>query len=371
MTTKAMTAEGAAARVVSSDARPYAPSWIDAIIVAIDRLPGPTWLAYVLLQLVAFVVAEVEGWVGGVVTFPNVDLNQAGFAFLFVLPVAVVHYLDRVAGESWDRFRPVTALDERAAARVRYELTTSPARSAWVVLAIGVVFNAAWYFADPVGTSVAGKPLLFIALRVVIEGFIGGVLFMLVYQTLRQLNIVNRLHESATHIDLLQPAALHAMSRLTARSAFGIVLLAVLTGLPFPGIPEQTWLAGVLVFSAPMMGLALAAFFLPLRGLHDLLAGEKRRLLGATADRLHETIGALHELVQSESANRTDPDASRTAQTRIDALSKAQTALVQERDMIGRLSTWPWDPSTLRAVVSAIALPIVLFLVTRMLERFI
>ena len=70
-------------------------------------------------------------------------------------------------------------------------------------------------------------------------------------------------------------------------------------------------------------------------------------------------------------ANRSDEGASRVAQTRIDALSKAQTALIQERDLIVRLSTWPWDPSTLRAVVSAIALPIALFLVTRVLDRFI
>jgi hypothetical protein len=49
------------------------------------------------------------------------------------------------------------------------------------------------------------------------------------------------------------------------------------------------------------------------------------------------------------------------ATVRIDALSKAQSALIAE----------PWDPNTLRAVVSAVALPIALFLMTRLLERVV
>lgn len=239
------------------------------------------------------------------------------------------------------------------------------------MLVVGVLFNAAWYVVDPQGTGVAGKPLLYIGLRTLIEGFIGGVLFMLVYQTIRQLRIVNRLHVSATRLDLLQPAAAHALSRLTSRSAFGIVFLALFTGIPFPGTPEQTWLAGILIFSVPMLFLAVGAFFAPLRDPHDLLATEKGRMQGAAADRLRQTINALHELVDGEAENRADAEASRAAQTRIDALSKAQAALIQERDMIARLSTWPWDAGTLRAVVSAIALPIVLFLITRVLDRFV
>lgn len=150
-----------------------------------------------------------------------------------------------------------------------------------------------------------------------------------------------------------------------------IVFVAVLIGVPVPGTSEQSLLATWLLFSAPMLALALVAFVLPLRGLHDRLVDEKSRFLGATALRLRTTIAALHELVDSEAVNRTDETASRIAQTRIDALSKAQTALIQERDMISRLSTWPWDPSTLRAVVSGIALPIVLFLITRVLDRFV
>ena len=117
-----------------------------------------------------------------------------------------------------------------------------------------------------------------------------------------------------------------------------------------------------------MLVLALVAFF-PLRGLHARLAAEKARLQHATSSRLQATIEAIHRIVDDESGNRTDIERSRVAQTRLDALSEAQSSLIQEREVIAKLSTWPWDPNTLRAVVSAVVLPIGLFLLTRYLDR--
>jgi hypothetical protein len=120
-----------------------------------------------------------------------------------------------------------------------------------------------------------------------------------------------------------------------------------------------------------MLVLAAAAFFLPLRGLHDRLVAEKSKLQTEAAIHLRETIDAIHAVVSGEAANSADAERSRLAQTRIDALSKAQTALIQERDLISRLSTWPWDTTTFRAVVSAIALPILLFLITTSINKLI
>jgi hypothetical protein len=368
MTTKAMTVEGAAAEAISADARPYAPSWVDILMGWIARAPGPTWLAYLVLLAISLTVAAFEGLLSATGTL---DPIQLVYGFFFVTPLAMLHYLDHIAGESWDAFRPVTNLSDAAAARVRYELTVAPARSGLVILFLGYLLNTTWYIVDPAGIGIAGQPPLFVAIRAVVEGYVSAALFMLLYQTVRQLVIVNRLHDSATNIDLFRPRAVHAMSRLTARSATGIVLVAVFTGWPLPGISEQAWLFTLVAFSAPMLLLALVAFFVPLRGLHDRLVEERSRLQTSTALGLHQTIDSIHELVDAESRNAGDAEQSRAAQTRIDALSKAQTALVQERDLVSRLSTWPWDPTTLRAVVSAVALPIVLFLVTRLLERVV
>ena len=93
--------------------------------------------------------------------------------------------------------------------------------------------------------------------------------------------------------------------------------------------------------------------------------------MATVSERLDATTSTLHEVVDEETSGSRDAEASRLAQVRIDALNKALASLLQEREFIGRLSSWPWDTSTLRAVVTAFALPVVLFLLTRALERFV
>ena len=367
MATEVATAEGAAAPRVDQ-ARPYAPSWVDALMRAMERIPGPTWLAYVGLLVAALATTNFEGWLVGVA--PG-DLVQSFYAFFFVFPLAVVHYLSLGARDAWDRFRPATVLDDADAAEIRYRLSVMPARSVAVLLAMGAATNLAWMAADPVGVAISGRPPLYVALRAITESVLFGMVFVLIYQVVRQLRLVSRLHQSAATVDLLRPGPLHAMSRLTSRAAMGLIVLAVASGAPTPGMPEPSWLAIVVGFSLPILVVALAVFFVPLRGMNRRLVEEKARLLDGISERLQTASAALHRVVDQEAANERDADASRVAQTRIDALNKALASLLQERDFVRHQSTWPWDPTTFRAVASVIALPIVLFLITRALDRFI
>ncbi|MEA2621415.1 MAG: hypothetical protein QOH61_325 [Chloroflexota bacterium] len=348
--------------------RPYAPSWVDVLTRWIDRLPGPTWVAYAAIAVFALLWTNLEGAMAGLDWF---DPVQSSYAFYFVFPLALVHYLDRVAGRAWDRFRPATNLDDREAAHVRYRLTVTPARPAAVLLALGYAITLAEYAADPEGNGISGNPLAYVLLRAIAEGLIAAIVFVLAFHTFRQLRIVSQLHASAIRVNLFQPGALHAMSQLTGRSAIGIIILAVFIGVPYPGTSDQAWLTTTFVSALPLIGVALAAFIIPLRGLHDRLAAERSRLLDDVSGRLETALAALHRAIEREAANESDPGVSGTSNTRIDALSKAQQSLMQEREFIARLSTWPWDPGTLRAVVSAIALPVAIWLLTRGLSRFI
>ena len=57
--------------------------------------------------------------------------------------------------------------------------------------------------------------------------------------------------------------------------------------------------------------------------------------------------------------------------SRADALNKTLTSLQLERDALARITTWPWQPATLRAFVSVLLVPIVIWLIIRLLERFV
>jgi hypothetical protein len=52
---------------------------------------------------------------------------------------------------------------------------------------------------------------------------------------------------------------------------------------------------------------------------------------------------------------------------RLNELDKALSGLLRMRDVINKLSTWPWQPETLWGMVGAILLPIALWLIQRLL----
>lgn len=50
---------------------------------------------------------------------------------------------------------------------------------------------------------------------------------------------------------------------------------------------------------------------------------------------------------------------------------QALGALTAQRDLIVRLPTWPWSTAALTRFLSAVLLPIGLWLITRVLERIV
>ncbi|MEP7378959.1 MAG: hypothetical protein ABI725_05285 [Chloroflexota bacterium] len=366
------TAEGAAARNsrAAVESRPYAPSWLDLVVRAIDAAPGPTWIAYVVIGIAFLLMVNIEGWLTGI-PLGSLDPAQSIYALFFLLPLLVYHYQARIAGEAVDSFRPATDLDDNAAAALRYRLTVTPARSALVTSAAAVLINIGWLMVDPAGFQLADKSELYVALRVGSESLLSAAIFVLIFQVLRQMRTIAGLHRAATHVDLIRPAPMHAFARLTSRNALGVIAFAILSGLPLPGIPEATWFTTVVLWTVPMIILGAAVFVLPLRGMNRRLVAERSHWLDNIGLRIHAASDALHRVVDDEAANATDVDASRVAQTRLDGMNKALASLLQERDFVRRLPTWPWDGGTARAVASAIALPILLFLITRVLDRFV
>ena len=171
------------------------------------------------------------------------------------------------------------------------------------------------------------------------------------------LRLVSWIHARAVRIDLFQPGPLYAFSRLTSRTGIGIVLLQAPTAFLIPPtqVATVTWVAWLL----PINLFAVAVFVLPLQGIHRRIADEKSRLVAEVGRRMTATITDIHASVDERDRSEAD------------ALNKTLTGLIAERDLVARLPTWPWAGGTLWAFGSAIALPIGLWLVTRLLERVV
>jgi hypothetical protein len=105
--------------------------------------------------------------------------------------------------------------------------------------------------------------------------------------------------------------------------------------------------------------LAIAIFVLPVMGMRDHLEQEKQRVLDETSDLLQSTSASLHSKI-----GKRDYDD-------LGGMETAISAIIRERELLEKISTWPWDSKTIRGFASTLLLPIFLWLVTRLLERIL
>jgi hypothetical protein len=150
----------------------------------------------------------------------------------------------------------------------------------------------------------------------------------------------------------LEPA--HAFSGLTARTGIGVILLLILGYIRDPSLVSGVWVFSYLIMAAA----AIVIFIVPILGMRDRLAQEKKRVLGVTNDLLQLTSDKLDERIRADDyAN-------------LPGMETAIRALIRKREMLAKISTWPWNPGTVRGFASTLLLPIFLWLITRFLERF-
>ncbi|HUP83894.1 MAG TPA: hypothetical protein VM284_06875, partial [Candidatus Limnocylindria bacterium] len=175
---------------------------------------------------------------------------------------------------------------------------------------------------------------------------------LLLVHVIRQLRLVSRLSALAANVDIFKPAPINAFSRLTAVSAIGILCLVALATL------STSELAPLYVAEeAFLIGLAIAAFLLPLRVMHGRLSREKFDLMDGSQDRLKLVLERLHAAVAANDVSNADQ------------LNATLSSVLAEREVLAKLPTWPWSAGTFRGVATAVLLPIVLFVITRLLDR--
>lgn len=104
--------------------------------------------------------------------------------------------------------------------------------------------------------------------------------------------------------------------------------------------------------------LGILIFTLPLIGMRNRLIKEKSQRLKQINEFLQLTIERIHSKINDQE------------DTDMQEANSTMSALIQERALIEKVSTWPWDTGTIRGFVSTLLLPIVIWLITRLLERF-
>ena len=356
---------------------PYAPSWVDRVTDWVRGLRVPYWIMYLIPALVLFIITTVIKWEDGSYAAAYAAGNKEGLFKLgpiYIYPfhavpelvtfyaLALMHYLDDVAQRALDTYRPAMRTDEAHFKSLRYMLTNLPARPTLLASVGGVVFAVAVlvliYSAAPDFTR---QLLLFTSpAATVIESSVFVLLWWvwgaLIYHTIRQLRLVSHIYTTYTRIDIFNLAPLYSFSWLTARTAIGSVLATYAFIVAAPGLMNNPITLGIMVFN---LVFAAVAFAWPLVGVHRLLEEAKHGRMASSAQRFEILAAELHRRAdQGEFGSMGE-------------LKDGLDALVNERNVVDKVYTWPWQRETVSGLSTALLLPIILWIITKLLDGII
>lgn len=349
-------AENLVESAVKSTEVPYPPSWIDRLIAWIDHLPGSAWLFYALFSLAAALLMNSIFWINGSQPLGSFDPLNTIFAFFLVYWIALYQYLTLVGSRSLRTFRPLLSVDDSEFAQIDYKLATLPRGLGRLAIPLGFGFAAMTILSDP-GTYGDLGPQTYLPYisDIVLTGFLSATFFGVIIRSIRQLRMVSKLHARATNIDLLELSPAHAFSNLTARTGIGLIFLLIFGPIADPGGIDSLDVISYIGIAL----LSIALFVLPVMGIRDQIETKRDRVLGETSDLLRIASDHLHNKIRSNDYES------------MSGANHAIGALIRERDLLEKVSTWPWDPRTIRGFASALLLPILLWLVTQLLERLL
>jgi hypothetical protein len=339
----------------TNEPRPYAPSWVDHFNDLVNRLPGPGWLYYIGIALLLFLIPI------GIIQLEGIRLTGAFYStqgFLagnIALFLALCHYLDDAADTALKVMRPAMRASAEECNELRYRLTTLPSLPTLLMCLLYAAIVV--YLSETLGTppsfaQVADSPVsaattyaMYVLAWLVWGAFI--------YHTIHQLHVINLVYTEYTRVNIFRIRPLYAFSTVTALTAASLT------------IPPYAWLALnqilldpiSIAITLPVAALGLAAFIWPLMGIHRLLAAEKTRAQGEAALRFETAIAELHRRMDNMDF------------AEMGALNDAIASLETERNALKKVPTWPWQPETVRLLITALALPLGLWLIQYVLQH--
>jgi hypothetical protein len=328
-----------------------AQSWVDRLTDGIDRLPGPTWLAYLAAFVALLLIDNAAGWIDGYLPIGSFDPYLSSLAGYALGGLAAIHYLDRETRIALDRFRPALSMADDEFLALRHDLTTLPARATILWSLVGLAIALA-YATD---STLTGRGSASVAVDIATALIGTPMLVVLLFHTVRQLRQISHIQSDLANVDLFQLDPLLAFSGVTARTGVIILGLAYLVAAPEPAPLERPALIAWIAIS---IMLSIAIFVLPLYGMHQRLAREKARLKAIASSDLQAALAEVTS--QARIGER----------TKTEELNHHLSNLIVQRDVLAGIPTWPWEPTTVRGFSTAVLLPIALWLVFRVFEEF-
>jgi hypothetical protein len=328
----------------------YRPGAVSGFLTWVDRLPWHGWWLPPALVVVLLAWSQAVLWATGQLPIGTIQPLTASGAVYGPYTLAILVYINRWSERALAAFWPATGWPDDRREAWRYELTTSPGGYGFIELGVGLL-AAVGAFLGASGTGIgpgADRSILFASyLPAAWLGY--SLLIAVILHSTRQLRLVARIHREATAIDPFDRGALYAFSNVTARTGLAYVI-AGYYAVTVNGAFQAGNTIGIAVILATF-AVGVSSFVLPLWGIHERLVREKANLT-LDVERLLTKVGAqLYAKVDRGELDSAGP------------VNASLSGLLALRDRISRVPTWPWPPQLLRGFLSALLLPVVVYIV--------
>jgi hypothetical protein len=332
---------------------PYKPSWIHTLYRWVDRLPGPYWLFSIAFIVLTGLLNLIVAWKENVLPFGEINWYYATTGFFFAYFFFATDFLLRTAKNAVLEFLTILDADENKSRLILSEFTHLPARNSGVIFILGAIVG--FFYGRALLPTAPEMNYAFPELEVTMYSISIGMVFVTIYAVLRASRLIGRLFEERVNIDIFDQTSLYAISRY---SAWLIIVAAIPTFFQFVLTPSANELtATFLAINLVYWLLVLIVFWVPLRRANGILVSEKRRLLRDVNLRIRTNFDMLHAKMDNhEYENIAD-------------IHEMITGLQIERESIKSIGTWPWQASTLTALLGAIVLPALASLLFEILDK--
>jgi hypothetical protein len=336
----------------------FQSGWMERFFDWADRLPVPFFVFYLVLYLIINLALHAFLWADGSKAF-----GELSSAFLFTFPfwaclqTAAFHYFRKQALQALTMFRPTLNLSEYEFDQIKHSFVNLSSRGFLIlsifsfIVSVVVLFSPLSLvpsdFQANIGTIIV--TICFLLLAPISIGFFVYVFHSLVW--------INRLYAMIPTVNLFDQRPLYSLSRYTSRVGMLFILYLILNYLTGSAWGEQSAEA-ITGFYLVLNGLiAILAFVLPLWGVHVRLANAKEESIAKNNRLIERRFIEIHNKVEAgKLAGLTD-------------LRTGNSALIEYRQELSKVSTWPWDTATVRTFLTALAVPMTVWLVQQVLLR--
>jgi hypothetical protein len=345
--------EGDSPHGTTPPAQRFAPSWFNRLLALCTNHSIPVWGVSVGWLAAQGILAHVAAWEAGLLPTGSFNLLAAFCGIWSAEVILFSHYLDGVARESLIEYRPMLSnVSKEAFEEIQYEFTTMPHGPVlWISVggfAIGVCMAHMAKAYQPVMFAWPLFAYLFWSIS-------WSLLGVFCYRVIRQLRFAGRIYASTEKVNLYHLKPLYALSRVAAWTSLSVVVIIDLNMLLLT--PQLLVTSAFIIVLVLAMMLSLATFLLPLYGIKRRILAEKNRLMAATGQEIEIAYDRLDEAIRSGDSKK---------------LADVRTILDlvhRKKEFIHSIPVWPWNPGTFTALLSAIILPILLGILSRIMQK--